>query len=234
MSIYNTTEITHEDKDRVIEEHHANENSVIENRTETVQEQVQNLTENDERKIKSQAIKNEVKKLQEMSTDFINISNQKNEAEIVLKQIQDLTIKITPLLKAFSNSDSPNLDEDEIVLKGIEIIILNENELIKSKWNEHVKESKLHNVKPKTLITNFIEKLELYSTEINSIGEHNFKQEKSQLVDQFYEILNERFLDETVSLEDTIDALSSLSTLTPKQIIKKNKVVKKTATKKQK
>ncbi|MGT3802254.1 hypothetical protein [Vibrio cholerae] len=234
MSIYNTTEITHEDKDRVIEEHHRNENSVIENRAETVQEQVQNLTENDERKIKSQAIKNEVKKLQEMSTDFINISNQKNEAKIVLKQIQDLTKKITPLLRAFGNSDSPNFEEDEIVLKGIEIIILNENDLIKSKWNEHVKESKNNNVKPKNLITNFIEKLELYSTEINSIGEHNFKQEKSQLVDQFYEILNERFLDQNVSLEDTIDALSSLSTLTPKQLIKKNKVVKKTATKKQK
>ncbi len=234
MSIYNTTEITHEDKDRVIEEHHANENSVIENRTETVQEQVQNLTENDERKIKSQAIKNEVKKLQEMSTDFINISNQKNEAEIVLKQIQDLTIKITPLLKAFSNSDSPNLDEDEIVLKGIEIIILNENDLIKAKWNTHVAESKEHNVKPKTLIKNFIEKLESYSTEINNIGEHNFKQEKSQLIDQFYEILNERFLDETVSLEDTIDAISSLAAMTPKQLIKKNKVVKKPATKKQK
>ncbi|TON99587.1 hypothetical protein CGH44_25030, partial [Vibrio parahaemolyticus] len=75
MSIYNTTEITHEDKDRVTEEHHANENSVIENRTETVQEQVQNPTQNDERKLKAQAIKNEVKKLQEMSTDFINISN---------------------------------------------------------------------------------------------------------------------------------------------------------------
>ncbi|HAS6235943.1 TPA: hypothetical protein I7194_00445 [Vibrio vulnificus] len=234
MSIYNTTEITHEDKDRVIEEHHANENSVIENRTETVQEQVQNLTENDERKIKQQAIKNEVKKLQELSTDFINISNQKNEAEIVLKQIHDLTKKVTPLLKAFSNSDSPNFEEDEIVLKGIEIIILNENDLIKAKWNEHVAESKKDNVKPKSLITNFIEKLEHYSTEINSIGEHNFKHEKSQLIDQFYEILNERFLDQSVSLEDTIDALSSLSTLTPKQIIKKNKVVKKTATKKQK
>lgn len=234
MSIYNTTEITHKDKDGVTEEHHSNENSVIENRTETVQEQVQNLTENDERKLKAQAIKNEVKKLQELSTDFINISNQKNEAEIVLKQIQDLTKKITPLLRAFSNSDSPNIEEDEIVLKGIEIIILNENDLIKSKWNEHVKESKNNNVKPKTLITNFIEKLESYSTEINNIGEHNFKQEKSQLVDQFYEILNERFLDETVTLEDTIDALSSLSTLTPKQIIKKNKVVKKTANKKQK
>lgn len=234
MSIYNTTEITHEDKDRVIEEHHANENYVIENRTETVQEQVQNLTENDERKIKQQAIKNEVKKLQEMSSDFINISNQKNEAEIVLKQIQDLTKKVTPLLRAFSNSDSPNVEEDEIVLKGIEIIILNENDLIKSKWNEYVKESKNNNVKPKTLITNFIEKLESYSTEINSIGEHNFKQEKSQLIDQFYEVLTERFLDETVSLEDTIDALSSLATLTPKQIIKKNKVVKKPATKKQK
>ncbi len=234
MSIYNTTEITHEDKDRVTEEHHSNENSVIENRTETVQEQVQNPTQHDERKIKQQAIKNEVKKLQDMSTDFINISNQKNEAEIVLLQIQDLTKKVTPLLKAFSNSDSPNVEEDEIVLKGIEIIILNENDLIKTKWNEHVKESKLHNVKPKTLITNFIEKLELYSTEINSIGEHNFKQEKSQLIDQFYEILNERFLDENVSLEDTIDALSSLAVLTPKQLIKKNKVVKKTATKKQK
>ncbi|MBY7882920.1 hypothetical protein KW425_04305 [Vibrio fluvialis] len=234
MSIYNTTEITHEDKDRVREEHHSNENSVIENRTETVQEQVQNLTENDERKIKAQAIKNEVKKLQEMSSDFINISNQKNEAEIVLKQIQDLTKKVTPLLRAFSNSDSHNVEEDEIVLKGIEIIILNENDLIKTKWNEHVAESKEHNVKPKNLITNFIEKLESYSTEINNIGEHNFKQEKSQLIDQFYEILNERFLDENVSLEDTIDALSSLAVLTPKQIIKKNKVVKKTATKKQK
>ncbi|HHG3254975.1 TPA: hypothetical protein ACPVYA_002268 [Vibrio parahaemolyticus] len=234
MSINNTNENTHHNTYRVTEEHHSNENSVIENRTETVQEQVQNLTENDERKIKSQAIKNEVKKLQEMSTDFINISNQKNEAEIVLKQIQDLTKKVTPLLKAFSNSDSPNLDEDEIVLKGIEIIILNENDLIKSKWNEHVAESKEHNVKPKNLITNFIEKLESYSTEINNIGEHNFKQEKSQLIDQFYEILNERFLDENVSLEDTIDALSSLAVLTPKQIVKKNKVVKKQATKKQK
>ncbi|EOX4466881.1 hypothetical protein ACJ5NB_001597 [Vibrio alginolyticus] len=234
MSIYNTTKITHEDKDRVTEEHHGNENSVIENRTETVQEQVQNPTKNDESKIKQQAIKNEVKKLQEMSTQFINISNQKNEAEIVLIQIQDLTKKVTPLLKAFSNSDSPNFEEDEIVLKGIEIIILNENDLIKSKWNEHVKELKQHNVKPKSLITNFIEKLESYSAEINNIGEHNFKQEKSQLIDQFYEILNERFLDESVSLEETIDALSSLSTLTPKQIIKKNKVVRKTATKKQK
>ncbi|HHC7296865.1 TPA: hypothetical protein ACN31Q_005239 [Vibrio campbellii] len=234
MSIYNTTEITHEDKDRVTEEHHANENSVIENRTETVQEQVQKSEQNNERKIKSQAIKNEVKKLQEMSTEFINISNQKNEAEIVLKQIQDLTKKITPLLRAFSDTNSPNFDEDEIVLKGIEIIILNDNDLIKSKWNEHVKESKNNNVKPKTLITNFIEKLESYSTEINNIGEHNFKQEKSKLIDQFYEVLNERFLDETVSLEDTIDALSSLSTLTPKQIIKKKKVVKKPATKKQK
>ncbi|WP_029808320.1 hypothetical protein [Vibrio parahaemolyticus] len=234
MSIYNTTEITHEDKDRVIEEHHRNENSVIENRTETVQEQVQKSEQIDERKLKAQAIKNEVKKLQEMSTDLINISNQKNEAEIVLKQIQDLTKKITPLLRAFSNSDSPNIEEDEIVLKGIEIIILNENDLIKSKWNEHVKESKNNNVKPKTLITNFIEKLESYSTEINSIGEHNFKQEKSQLVDQFYEILNERFLDQNVSLQDTIDAISSLAVLTPKQIIKKNKVVKKTANKKQK
>ncbi|MBM5246100.1 hypothetical protein J7974_16020 [Vibrio parahaemolyticus] len=234
MSIYNTTEITHDDKDRVTEEHHSNENSVIENRTETVQEQVQKSEQNDERKLKAQAIKNEVKKLQELSTDFINISNQKNEAEIVLKQIQDLTKKITPLLKAFSNSDSPNFDEDEIVLKGIEIIILNENDLIKTKWNEHVAESKEHNVKPKSLITNFIEKLQSYSTEINSIGEHNFKQEKSKLIDQFYEVLNERFLDETVSLEDTIDALSSLSTLTPKQLIKKNKVVKKPATKKQK
>ncbi|TON99583.1 hypothetical protein CGH44_25035, partial [Vibrio parahaemolyticus] len=68
-------------------------------------------------------------------------------------------------------------------------------------------------VKPKTLITNFIEELETYSTEINSIGEHNFKEEKSQLVDQFYEILNERFLDENVSLQDTIDALSSLAVL---------------------
>ncbi|MCF9526868.1 hypothetical protein J8B12_23175, partial [Vibrio parahaemolyticus] len=227
-------ENTHHNTYRVTEEHPSNENSVIENRTESVQEQVQNLTENDERKLKAQAIKNEVKKLQEMSTDFINISNQKNEAEIVLLQIQDLTKKITPLLRAFSNSDSPNIEEDEIVLKGIEIIILNENDLIKTKWNEHVKESKLHNVKPKTLITNFIEELETYSTEINSIGEHNFKEEKSQLVDQFYEILNERFLDENVSLQDTIDALSSLAVLTPKQIIKKNKVVKKTATKKQK
>lgn len=234
MSIYNTTENTHEDKDRVIEEHHRNENSDIENGTETVQEQVQKSEQIDARKIKSQAIKNEVKILQEMSTEFINISNQKNEAEIVLKQIQDLTKKITPLLRAFSDTNSPNFDEDEIVLKGIEIIILNENDLIKSKWNEHVRESKEHNVKPKNLITNFIEKLELYSTEINNIGEHNFKQEKSQLVDQFYEILNERFLDESVSLEDTIDALSSLAVLTPKQIVKKNKVVKKPATKKQK
>ncbi|TOE45039.1 hypothetical protein CGJ42_24245, partial [Vibrio parahaemolyticus] len=100
--------------------------------------------------------------------------------------------------------------------------------------NTHVAESKEHNVKPKTLIKNFIEKLESYSTEINNIGEQNFKQEKSQLVDQFYEILNERFLDETVSLKDTIDALSSLAVLTPKQLIKKNKVVKKPATKKQK
>ncbi|TOO54515.1 hypothetical protein, partial [Vibrio parahaemolyticus] len=148
----------------------------------------------------------------------------KNEAKIVLKQIQDLTKKVTPLLRAFSNSESHNVEEDEIVLKGIEIIILNENDLIKTKWNEHVKESKLHNVKPKTLITNFIEELETYSTEINSIGEHNFKEEKSQLVDQFYEILNERFLDENVSLQDTIDALSSLAVLTPKQIVKKNKV----------
>ncbi|EJG1646065.1 hypothetical protein BT050_RS23980 [Vibrio parahaemolyticus] len=234
MSIYNTNEITHINTDRVTEEHHSNENSVIENRTETVQEQVQKSEQIDERKLKAQAIKNEVKKLQEMSTDFINISNQKNEAEIVLKQIQDLTKKITPLLRAFSNSDSHNFEEDEIVLKGIEIIILNENDLIKSKWNEHVKESKNNNVKPKTLITNFIEKLESYSTEINNIGEHNFKQEKSQLIDQFYEILNERFLDETVTLEDTIDALSSLAAMTPKQLIKKNKVVKKTATKKQK
>lgn len=234
MSINSTNENTHHNTYRVTEEHHSNENSVIENRTETVQEQVQNLTENDERKLKAQAIKNEVKKLQEMSTQFINISNQKNEAEIVLKQIKDLTKKITPLLKAFSNSDSPNFDEDEIVLKGIEIIILNENDLIKTKWNEHVKELKNHNAKPKTLITNFIEKLESYSTEISSIGEHNFKQEKSKLIDQFYEILTERFLDKTVSLQDTIDALSSLSTLTPKQIIKKNKVVRKTATKKQK
>ncbi len=234
MSIYNTTEITHDDKDRVTEEHHRNENSVIENRTETVQEQVQKSEQNDERKLKAQAIKNEVKKLQELSTDFINISNQKNEAKIVLKQIQDLTKKVTPLLRAFSNSDSSNVDEDEIVLKGIEIIILNENDLIKAKWNEHVADSKEHNVKPKTLIKNFIEKLEHYSTEINNIGEHNFKQEKSQLIDQFYEILNERFLDETVSLEDTIDALSSLAVLTPKQIVKKNKVVKKPATKKQK
>ncbi|MGM5991051.1 hypothetical protein ABK995_02385 [Vibrio parahaemolyticus] len=157
MSIYNTTEITHDDKDRVTEEHHSNENSVIENRTETLQEQVQNPTQNDERKLKAQAIKNEVKKLQEMSTNFITISNQKNEAEIVLKQIQDLTKKVTPLLRAFSNSDSSNVDEDEIVLKGIEIIILNENDLIKTKWNEHVAESKEHNVKPKNLITNFIE-----------------------------------------------------------------------------
>jgi hypothetical protein len=234
MSIYNTNENTHHNKDRVTEERHANENSVIENRTETVQEQVQNLTENDERKIKQQSIKNEVKKLQEMSTDFINISNQKNEAEIVLKQIKDLTKKITPLLKAFSDTNSPNFEEDEIVLKGIEIIILNENDLIKTKWNEHVAESKQHNVKPKTLITNFIEKLESYSTEISNIGEHNFKQEKSKLIDQFYEVLTERFLDQSISLEETIDALSSLSTLTPKQIIKKNKVVKKTATKKQK
>ncbi|ENH0544098.1 hypothetical protein ABVS18_002804 [Vibrio parahaemolyticus] len=234
MSINSTNENTHHNKDRVTEEHHSNENSVIENRTETVQQQVQKSEQNDERKIKQQSIKNEVKKLQEMSTDFINIFNQKNEAEIVLKQIQDLTKKITPLLRAFSNSDSPNFEEDEIVLKGIEIIILNENDLIKSKWNEHVAESKQDNVKPKTLITNFIEKLETYSTEINSIGEHNFKQEKSQLIDQFYEILNERFLDQNVSLQDTIDALSSLSTLTPKQIIKKNKIVKKQATKKQK
>ncbi|WP_029848282.1 hypothetical protein [Vibrio parahaemolyticus] len=234
MSINSTNENTHHNTYRVTEEHHSNENTVIENRTETVQEQVQNLTENDERKIKQQAIKNEVKKLQEMSTNFITISNQKNEAEIVLKQIQDLTKKVTPLLRAFSNSDSSNVDEDEIVLKGIEIIILNENDLIKTKWNEHVAESKEHNVKPKNLITNFIEKLESYSTEISNIGEHNFKQEKSQLIDQFYEVLTERFLDQSVSLEDTIDALSSLSTLTPKQIIKKNKVVKKTATKKQK
>ncbi|HCE3509832.1 TPA: hypothetical protein NG630_002067 [Vibrio parahaemolyticus] len=234
MSINSTNENTHHNTYRVTEEHHSNENSVIENRAETVQEQVQNLTENDERKIKSQAIKNELKKLQEMSTQFTNISNQKNEAEIVLLQIQNLTKKVTPLLRAFSNSDSPNFEEDEIVLKGIEIIILNENDLIKAKWNEHVKESKNNNVKPKTLITNFIEKLETYSTEINSIGEHNFTQEKSQLIDQFYEVLTERFLDETVSLEDTIDALSSLAVLTPKQLIKKNKVVKKTATKKQK
>ncbi|MDG2593019.1 hypothetical protein P7M37_14625 [Vibrio parahaemolyticus] len=234
MSINSTNENTHHNTYRVTEEHHSNENSVIENRTETVQEQVQKSEQNDERKLKAQAIKNEVKKLQELSTDFINISNQKNEAEIVLKQIQDLTKKITPLLRAFSNSDSPNIEEDEIVLKGIEIIILNENDLIKSKWNEHVAESKEHNVKPKNLITNFIEKLESYSTEINNIGEHNFKQEKSQLIDQFYEILNERFLDENVSLEDTIDALSSLAVLTPKQLIKKNKVVKKPATKKQK
>lgn len=234
MSIYNTTKITHEDKDRVTEEHHGNENSVIENRTETVQEQVQKSEQNDERKLKAQAIKNEVKKLQEMSTEFINISNQKNEAEIVLKQIQDLTKKITPLLRAFSDTNSPNFDEDEIVLKGIEIIILNENDLIKSKWNEHVRESKEHNVKPKTLITHFIEKLESYSNEINNIGEHNFKQEKSKLIDQFYEVLTERFLDENVSLEDTIEALSSLAAMTPKQIVKKNKVVKKPATKKQK
>ncbi|EKG0006109.1 hypothetical protein O1D82_003622 [Vibrio cholerae] len=234
MSIYNTTEITHDNKDRVTEEHHSNENSVIENRTETVQEQVQKSEQNNERKLKAQAIKNEVKKLQEMSTQFINISNQKNEAEIVLKQIQDLTKKITPLLRAFSDTNSPNFDEDEIVLKGIEIIILNENDLIKSKWIEHVKESKNNNVKPKALIKNFIEKLESYSTEISSIGEHNFKQEKSKLIDQFYEVLTERFLDENVSLEDTIDALSSLAVLTPKQLIKKNKVVKKPATKKQK
>ncbi|HGS5668165.1 TPA: hypothetical protein ACMDXT_000168 [Vibrio parahaemolyticus] len=234
MSINSTNENTHHNTYRVTEEHHRNENSVIENRTETVQEQVQKSEQNDERKLKAQAIKNEVKKLQELSTDFINISNQKNEAKIVLKQIQDLTKKITPLLRAFSDTNSPNFDEDEIVLKGIEIIILNENDLIKAKWNEHVKESKNNNVKPKTLITNFIEKLESYSTEISSIGEHNFKQEKSKLIDQFYEVLTERFLDETVSLEDTIDALSSLSTLTPKQIIKKNKVVKKTANKKQK
>ncbi|HCM1019895.1 TPA: hypothetical protein N2854_001511 [Vibrio parahaemolyticus] len=234
MSINSTNENTHHNTYRVTEEHHANENSVIENRTETVQEQVQNPTEIDERKLKAQAIKNEVKKLQEMSTDFINISNQKNEAKIVLKQIQDLNKKVTPLLRAFSNSDSPNVEEDEIVLKGIEIIILNENDMIKTKWNEHVADSKEHNVKPKSLITNFIEKLESYSTEINSIGEHNFKEEKSQLIDQFYEILNERFLDENVSLQDTIDALSSLAVLTPKQIVKKNKVVKKTATKKQK
>ncbi|HAS6043153.1 TPA: hypothetical protein I7115_06515 [Vibrio vulnificus] len=234
MSINSTNENTHHNTYRVTEEHHSNENSVIENRTETVQEQVQNLTENDERKIKQQAIKNEVKKLQEMSTNFITISNQKNEAEIVLKQIQDLTKKVTPLLRAFSNSDSSNVDEDEIVLKGIEIIILNENDLIKAKWIEHVKESKQDNVKPKSLIKNFIEKLESYSTEISNIGEHNFKQEKSQLIDQFYEILNERFLAQSVSLEDTIDALSSLAVLTPKQIIKKNKVIKKTATKKQK
>ncbi|EJI1278551.1 hypothetical protein NDZ80_001916 [Vibrio vulnificus] len=234
MSINSTNENTHHNKDRVIEEHHTNGNSLIENRTEAVQEQVQNLTQNDERKLKAQAIKNEVKKLQELSTDFINISNQKNEAEIVLKQIQDLTKKITPLLKAFSDTNSPNFEEDEIVLKGIEIIILSENDLIKSKWNEHVAESKQHNVKPKSLITNFIEKLESYSNEINSIGEHNFKQEKSKLIDQFYEVLTERFLDQSVSLEDTIDALSSLAAMTPKQLIKKNKVVKKTATKKQK
>ncbi|WP_029803509.1 hypothetical protein [Vibrio parahaemolyticus] len=234
MSINSTNENTHHNTYRVTEEHHSNENTVIENRTETVQEQVQKSEQIDERKIKSQAIKNEVKKLQELSTDFINISNQKNEAKIVLKQIQDLTKKITPLLRAFGNSDSPNIEEDEIVLKGIEIIILNENDLIKSKWNEHVKESKNNNVKPKTLIKNFIEKLEHYSTEINNIGEHNFKQEKSQLIDQFYEVLTERFLDQSVSLEDTIDALSSLAVLTPKQLIKKNKVVKKTATKKQK
>ncbi|EJG1745066.1 hypothetical protein BWH98_RS00190 [Vibrio parahaemolyticus] len=234
MSINSTNENTHHNTYRVAEEHHSNENSVIENRTETVQEQVQKSEQNNERKLKAQAVKNEVKKLQEISADFINISNQKNEAKIVLKQIQDLTIKITPLLRAFGNSDSPNIEEDEIVLKGIEIIILNENDLIKSKWNEHVKESKNNNVKPKTLITNFIEKLELYSTEINNIGEHNFKQEKSQLVDQFYEVLTERFLDQSVSLEDTIDALSSLAVMTPKQLIKKNKVVKKPATKKQK
>ncbi|EIE5869519.1 hypothetical protein O8Q24_000084 [Vibrio parahaemolyticus] len=234
MSIYNTNENTHHNKDRVTEEHHANEKSVIENRTKTVQEQVQKSEQNDERKLKAQAIKNEVKKLQELSTQITNISNQKNEAEIVLKQIQDLTKKVTPLLRAFSNSDSHNFEEDEIVLKGIEIIILNGNCLIKSKWNEHVAESKQHNVKPKSLITNFIEKLESYSNEINSIGEHNFKQEKSKLIDQFYEVLNERFLDQNVSLQDTIDALSSLAVLTPKQIIKKNKVVKKTANKKQK
>ncbi|EOV1954949.1 hypothetical protein ACOEKA_004171 [Vibrio parahaemolyticus] len=234
MSINSTNENTHHNTYRVTEEHHSNENSVIENRTETVQEQVQKSEQNNERKLKAQAVKNEVKKLHEMSTDFINISNQKNEAKIVLKQIQDLTKKITPLLRAFGNSDSPNIEEDEIVLKGIEIIILNENDLIKSKWNEHVKDSKQHNVKPKTLITNFIEKLETYSTEINSIGEHNFKQEKSQLIDQFYEVLTERFLDENVSIEETIDALSSLAAMTPKQIIKKNKVVKKPVTKKQK
>lgn len=234
MSINSTNENTHHNTYRVTEEHHSNENSVIENRTEILQEQVQKSEQIDARKIKSQAIKNEVKKLQEMSTEFINISNQKNEAEIVLKQIQDLTKKITPLLRAFSDTNSPNFDEDEIVLKGIEIIILNENDLIKTKWNTHVAESKEHNVKPKTLITNFIEKLETYSTEINSIGEHNFKQEKSQLIDQFYQVLTERFLDKSVSLEDTIEALSSLAVLTPKQIIKKNKVIKKTATKKQK
>ncbi|MBN8129815.1 hypothetical protein [Vibrio vulnificus] len=234
MSINSTNENTHHNTYRVTEEHHSNENSVIENRTETVQEQVQKSEQNDERKLKAQAIKNEVKKLQEMSTQFINISNQKNEAEIVLKQIQDLTKKITPLLKAFSDTNSPNFEEDEIVLKGIEIIILSENDLIKSKWNEHVAESKQHNVKPKSLITNFIEKLESYSNEISNIGEHNFKREKSQLVDQFYEVLTERFLDQSVSLEDTIDALSSLAAMTPKQLIKKNKVVKKTATKKQK
>ncbi|MDF5005918.1 hypothetical protein P3596_03500 [Vibrio parahaemolyticus] len=234
MSINSTNENTHHNTYRVTEEHHTNGNSLIENRTEAVQEQVQNLTQNDERKLKAQAVKNEVKKLHEMSTDFINISNQKNEAKIVLKQIQDLTKKITPLLRAFGNSDSPNFEEDEIVLKGIEIIILNENDLIKAKWNEHVAESKQHNVKPKSLITNFIEKLESYSAEINNIGEHNFKQEKSQLIDQFYEILNERILDESVSLEETIDALSSLAAMTPKQLIKKNKVVKKTANKKQK
>ncbi|MGI3068006.1 hypothetical protein [Vibrio alginolyticus] len=234
MSINSTNENTHHNTYRVTEEHHSNENSVIENRTETVQEQVQKSEQNDERKLKAQAIKNEVKKLQEMSTDFINISNQKNESKIVLKQIQDLNKKVTPLLRAFGNSDSPNFEEDEIVLKGIEIIILNENDLIKAKWIEHVKDSKEQNVKPKTLITNFIEKLETYSTEINSIGEHNFKQEKSQLIDQFYQVLTERFLDKSVSLEDTIEALSSLAVLTPKQIIKKNKVIKKTATKKQK
>lgn len=234
MSINSTNENTHHNTYRVTEEHHSNENSVIENRTEILQEQVQKSEQIDARKIKSQAIKNEVKKLQEMSTEFINISNQKNEAEIVLKQIQDLTKKITPLLRAFSDTNSPNFDEDEIVLKGIEIIILNENDLIKSKWNEHVRESKEHNVKPKTLITHFIEKLESYSNEINNIGEHNFKQEKSKLIDQFYEVLTERFLDENVSLEDTIEALSSLAVLTPKQIVKKNKVVKKPATKKQK
>ncbi|HAS8400571.1 TPA: hypothetical protein I7743_09865 [Vibrio vulnificus] len=234
MSINSTNENTHHNTYRVTEEHHSNENSVIENRTEILQEQVQKSEQIDARKIKSQAIKNEVKKLQEMSTEFINISNQKNEAEIVLKQIQDLTKKITPLLRAFSDTNSPNFDEDEIVLKGIEIIILNENDLIKSKWNEHVRESKEHNVKPKTLITHFIEKLESYSNEINNIGEHNFKQEKSKLIDQFYEVLTERFLDENVSLEDTIEALSSLAAMTPKQIVKKNKVVKKPATKKQK
>ncbi|MBO0170543.1 hypothetical protein J0680_24875, partial [Vibrio parahaemolyticus] len=79
-------------------------------------------------------------------------------------------------------------------------------------------ESKQHNLKPKSLITNFIERLDSYSAEINNIGEHNVKHEKSQLIDQFYEILNERLLDESVSLEETIDALSSLAAMTPKQL----------------